>query len=102
MTALRTCSQLTNHRALFRWQDWSLTVQSICPECVCYTHLCRLASFYPSVLSKYQNIIEAVNIATTIFISMFVVVIQIPKLIIKNKKISKISNQTLVKWDVLT
>ncbi len=26
VTALRTCSQLTNHRALFRWQDWSLTV----------------------------------------------------------------------------
>uniref|UniRef100_A0A672SHX8 Adhesion G protein-coupled receptor D2 n=1 Tax=Sinocyclocheilus grahami TaxID=75366 RepID=A0A672SHX8_SINGR len=23
---LNTCSQLTNHRALFRWQDWSLTV----------------------------------------------------------------------------
>ncbi|XP_016375955.1 adhesion G-protein coupled receptor D2-like [Sinocyclocheilus rhinocerous] len=26
VTALHTCSQLTNHRALFRWQDWSLTV----------------------------------------------------------------------------
>uniref|UniRef100_A0A8C1GGL4 Adhesion G protein-coupled receptor D2 n=1 Tax=Cyprinus carpio TaxID=7962 RepID=A0A8C1GGL4_CYPCA len=26
VTALHTCSQLTNHTALFRWQDWSITV----------------------------------------------------------------------------
>ncbi|XP_016111694.1 adhesion G-protein coupled receptor D2-like [Sinocyclocheilus grahami] len=26
VTALHTCSQLTNHRAVFRWQDWSLAV----------------------------------------------------------------------------
>ncbi|XP_043103819.1 adhesion G-protein coupled receptor D2 isoform X2 [Puntigrus tetrazona] len=26
VTALRTCSQLTNHRALFRWSDWTLAV----------------------------------------------------------------------------
>ncbi|KAI2661368.1 Adhesion G-protein coupled receptor D2 [Labeo rohita] len=26
VAALNTCSQLTNHRAIFRWQDWNLTV----------------------------------------------------------------------------
>ncbi|KAL0186456.1 hypothetical protein M9458_018126, partial [Cirrhinus mrigala] len=26
VTALNTCSQLTNHRAIFKWQDWNLTV----------------------------------------------------------------------------
>ncbi|KTF76880.1 hypothetical protein cypCar_00043520 [Cyprinus carpio] len=26
VTEMNTCSQLTNHRAVFRWQDWNLTV----------------------------------------------------------------------------
>lgn len=61
VTEMNTCSQLSNHRAVFRWQDWNLTVhQSV--QNLSATLKCPGKLYLHTLLSKYQKmLVETVN-----------------------------------------